>query len=553
MSIYNTIIGGNNPAKDCNATAADILSGKTAAVGKNIVTGTMPNIGASLQNVSTLNDSTGELSSNIVNIIDGSSGGDTALRVEFVPPKGYYDGINSKINMRLWGITQSVIKSGTPIGNVKNPLLTGTYAGVEPKGKVVTNTVAAGQTINAGDFIRFGKGTVGTPTRLSTTNNSAQDVTAVEIENNRILVLSYRSNAIWASVYTVSQNSLIFNFENSIASATVYGYSTVSRTFNMVHLGNNRIFILFSGESGNSFYGLTITVGSNSITVNQYTQLYQSSQSTDPVMCLYDVNKICITYRIYASCFHIGMKLINISPSNNTFSTIATQQIITGVKSDSYSTIALYPITNNKVLTINQRSGSIYGNICTFNDNSITVGTQASGALDEILGIKKHNSECIIGHRFGYVRTASYGYLIGGYFNDLLISISGDTFTCYSKSKGSSSVSESEVDRFTHIYGDGMCFSRGQSTGSYLYISYDNGYNFSRINLTGGQYAGYENEVVHMKDGTIVCLYSYSTSPISLNAVIVSRPPVYKAEPFFAEGIALTGGTEGTNINICVE
>lgn len=41
MSIYNMIMGGSNPAKNCNATAADILSGKTAAVGKSVVTGTM--------------------------------------------------------------------------------------------------------------------------------------------------------------------------------------------------------------------------------------------------------------------------------------------------------------------------------------------------------------------------------------------------------------------------------------------------------------------------------------------------------------------------------
>ena len=45
MAIYNTNISGGLNTKDCTADASKILDGYTAAVGKEIVTGTMPDNG----------------------------------------------------------------------------------------------------------------------------------------------------------------------------------------------------------------------------------------------------------------------------------------------------------------------------------------------------------------------------------------------------------------------------------------------------------------------------------------------------------------------------
>ena len=45
MAIYNTNISGGLNTKDCTADASKILDGYTAAVGKEIVAGTMPDNG----------------------------------------------------------------------------------------------------------------------------------------------------------------------------------------------------------------------------------------------------------------------------------------------------------------------------------------------------------------------------------------------------------------------------------------------------------------------------------------------------------------------------
>ena len=93
MSIYNTIIGGSNPAKDCNATAADILSGKTAAVGKEVITGSMINrstinndgIGVS-STYPTIPANPNDTNAQLLVNTDGIS------RLIVQPPRGYYDG-----------------------------------------------------------------------------------------------------------------------------------------------------------------------------------------------------------------------------------------------------------------------------------------------------------------------------------------------------------------------------------------------------------------------------------------------------------------------------
>lgn len=110
---------------DATATPADILSGKTAygAAGTKM-TGTMPNIGNTTVKISTLNDQTGGKGS-IDSITEG--GDDFATNVLFRPPKGYYDGVNSKINLRFWGIKPEVVKAGQKIGWTDGTAMTGTF------------------------------------------------------------------------------------------------------------------------------------------------------------------------------------------------------------------------------------------------------------------------------------------------------------------------------------------------------------------------------------------------------------------------------------------
>ena len=110
---------------DANATEADVLSGKTYYKDNIKKTGTMTNIGSSTKAMSTLNDSTTDRESGITNMYITT--GDNAIHTEFIPPKGYYNGTNSKISLRLWGVDPSIVKAGAPIGSLKNPWLTGSF------------------------------------------------------------------------------------------------------------------------------------------------------------------------------------------------------------------------------------------------------------------------------------------------------------------------------------------------------------------------------------------------------------------------------------------
>ena len=92
MAIFNVILGGGINAKDCTATTGDILNGKTAAVGKEIITGSMQNNGA-------------------VNKTLTTQGG------SFTIPEGYHDGTGI-IKAIIDGLNASNIVSGSTVGGI---------------------------------------------------------------------------------------------------------------------------------------------------------------------------------------------------------------------------------------------------------------------------------------------------------------------------------------------------------------------------------------------------------------------------------------------------
>jgi hypothetical protein len=92
MAIFNEMLGGGINAKDCTPTSEDILTGKSAAVGKEIVTGSMANQGAK---TSTL----------------------TANGASYTIPKGYHNG-SGKVTANINNLTAANIKKGVNIGGV---------------------------------------------------------------------------------------------------------------------------------------------------------------------------------------------------------------------------------------------------------------------------------------------------------------------------------------------------------------------------------------------------------------------------------------------------
>ena len=99
--ILNTHLSGGVNTKDATATASDILSGKTAYVGKEKVTGEMQNNGT-VSKTLTLQGET------------------------FAIPEGYHDG-NGEVAVQISGLSADVIKKDAVVGGV-----TGEFAGGIP-------------------------------------------------------------------------------------------------------------------------------------------------------------------------------------------------------------------------------------------------------------------------------------------------------------------------------------------------------------------------------------------------------------------------------------
>jgi hypothetical protein len=208
---------------DATATAAHILSGQTAYVKGSKINGNMPNVGSGTNTVSTLNDSTTNRSAQITNMY--VTPGDNAIHTEFIPPKGYYDGVNSKIHLRLWGVSPEHVASEQPIGSLINPWLKGTYNGISNvRGSVKSYYAYAGQSIQAGDFVKYVTGIAGvgsgnfTPTVISTPEGHGSNLLATLGLNETQTVIVCNSNYQLApQVYVGTLNGITMTYSNAIA------------------------------------------------------------------------------------------------------------------------------------------------------------------------------------------------------------------------------------------------------------------------------------------------------------------------------------------------
>lgn len=259
---------------DATAIETDVLSGKTYYKDNVKKTGTMTNIGNSTKIVSTLNDSTTGRSSNIVNIYTTPS--DNAIHTEFIPPQGYYDGVNSKISLRLWGVSPEHVAAGQPIGSLANPWLKGTYNGLSTvRGSVKSYYAYAGQNIQSGDFVKYITGVAGLGTgdfslkQIFNKDRIVKLFSVVAISQTKVALLYGEGTQLYVVIGDLNGVDLTLGTPVSLNVSSMY------YTHAMAKMGNKLLVLNYGGQDDRiQMQVYTIsgnTLNRESLNINYYT------------------------------------------------------------------------------------------------------------------------------------------------------------------------------------------------------------------------------------------------------------------------------------------
>lgn len=259
-------------------------------------------------------------------------------------------------------------------------------------------TVAAGATINAGDFVEFINTTEWGIHTIS--DNAISSVSACKLNNNSILV-AYRNEGDTSYGYGIA---IVLTLENSIVTrgTPVIFHSASIGLISATALNENKALVVFN-DSSNTYYGKAVVLSINNTEVTVGTAItFNSARTYEIQATTLSETKVLVAYRDYSNSNYGEAIVFNISGTTITkgtavtFNNAQTYDVSITTLSSTKALVAYYDVASN-TYNSNVRVLSVSG-------TSITVGSEFvfnASTMGEMSVVALNENKALVAYRDG--------------------------------------------------------------------------------------------------------------------------------------------------------
>lgn len=269
--------------------------------------------------------------------------------------------------------------------------------------------------------------TCGTDTALSSVANSGKVISAVKLDEGRVLIVhSYGANYyLYGIVCTISGTTVIKGADTQLGTIVSTG-SAIS----VVTLNENKVFIAHRYGNNRNLYGLVCTISGTTITKGTDTDLSVSDVLQEISTVVWSKDKVFIIYSRYKELTYTMCTIDGTTITGSGFTNFSRCPQITE------NTISAMILSENKILVIFSDSNKclyrVMGTITTLSSGSVYIeentpiqlsSAENSGSTISAVALSENN--IFIGHSFG-ANIYLYGMVLS-YLSNLVKTITSST------------------------------------------------------------------------------------------------------------------------------
>lgn len=417
-----------------------------------------------------------------------------------------------------------------------------TGGGLEINGIIDKYVVADGGSVSAGDFVQFvNEYVTGTDTQLSSTSNTGNNISAVELSGNRALIVHGSGSGsacyLYGIVVEVSGNTITAGVDTQLSTIENSGAFVKA-----VKVKENNVCIVHSGTAQNHLYATAVTVNGNAITAGSGVVVSGYPTNGTPDAVLTGNERVFVAYNTE------GYLYSNLLKVQGTTVTVLVEKFLENCGDGLGPSVVNIGNSNVRVFFSYGTGKQLYMKPATVNgDTQIVVGTNV----------------CL-------VDTSYAGYSIRAIWladasRVLILHCNGSTYNLSAKLITAAGVKTGEI--YTIAGTDSAhSFEVIEYANNVFLVVYRYGSNQTcrKVNITvsgdtmtsAGEsalitsaYSGSEISAAHA--GKKILIAHSLSSSYKLGAMVMN-PKVKKISDRAIAGVAKTGGSAGATINVYV-